>query len=157
MAILVSALAGAACVITGVRAHGRLRRGWLLLGAGMVSWSIGESIWAYYEVFAGREVPFPSFADIGYLGMVPLALAGVAALITTQRHTLRAVLDGLIISGSILFLSWATVLGPMAGSRAGLAGVDGVTRLPNRRRGDRQRRVHPAQPGRTGSGVPRWS
>jgi diguanylate cyclase len=114
VAILVSALAGAACAVAGRRAQGRLRRGWFLLGAGMVSWSIGETIWGYYEVFGGREVPFPSLADVGYLGMVPLALVGTAALVKPQRHTIRAVLDGLIISGSLLFVSWATVLGSMS-------------------------------------------
>jgi len=110
--IAVSALAAAACASAGLRSEGRLRRGWLLLGAGMLSWSIGETMWAYYEVVVGREVPFPSVADIGYLGMVPLTLVGVATLVTVERHALRAVLDGLIISGSLLYVGWATVLAP---------------------------------------------
>jgi diguanylate cyclase (GGDEF)-like protein len=112
LAITVSMSAAATCTIAGLRSSGRLRRGWLLLGAGMLSWAIGELTWAYYEVIAGREVPFPSAADIGYLGMVPLSLLGVATLVTVERTAVRAVLDGLIISGSMLYVSVATVLGP---------------------------------------------
>jgi hypothetical protein len=118
VAITISSLAGVACLHAAHRSEGRPRRGWILLGAGMFSWSLGEAIWSSYEVVLGREVPFPSLADIGYLGMVPLALVGVATLVTVERklanerNAVRAILDGLIISGSLLYLSWATVLGP---------------------------------------------
>ncbi len=110
LAVTVSALAAGACVAAGLRSTGRLRRGWLFFGAGMASWSLGEMIWAYYEIVVGREVPFPSAADIGYLGLVPLTLAGAAAVVPVAGNALRAVLDGLIIGGSMLFLSWAAVL-----------------------------------------------
>jgi len=123
--VTASAFAGMACARTGLRSQGRLRRGWLLLGAGMLSWSLGELIWAYYEIVLGHAVPFPSLADIGYLGMVPLALLGTASLATVARGALRAVLDGLIISGSLLYVSWATVLGPTSGAtgQSWLAGL----------------------------------
>jgi diguanylate cyclase (GGDEF)-like protein len=111
-AITVSAVAGLACLGAGRRCAGLDRWGWSLLAAGMLCWSLGEVVWAYYEVVLRTEVPFPSAADVGFLAMVPLALAGMARLITFRRGALRSLLDGLIIGGSFLFVSWATVLGP---------------------------------------------
>ena len=45
----------------------RSRLAWLGIGGGCVSWAIGEIVWTFYEVALGREAPFPSFADVGYL------------------------------------------------------------------------------------------
>lgn len=82
------------------------------------SWMAGEALWTLYELVLHKE-PFPSPADIGYLGAVPLA--GVALLsfptksseLTTRAKT---VFDALIISASVLCISWATVLGPLYAS-----------------------------------------
>src|SRR5438094_495781 len=93
-------------------AHGRLG---LRLGA-------GEVVWSYYELLVGQQVPFPSFADLGYLLAVPLAIAGVlyfpsAPSKATSRA--RTILDGLLITGSLLVISWSTVLGAVYRSGSG--------------------------------------
>ena len=111
--VAVSLGVGITCVRAGLRGEGRSRRGWLLIGAGMLAWSSGETTWTVYEVVLGGEVSYPSVADIGYLAMVPLVFAGTGALVAAGRDTVRTVLDGLVISGSLLFVSWATVLGPI--------------------------------------------
>jgi hypothetical protein len=36
---------------------------WGQIVAGMVAWTVAETIWAYYEVVLGQEVPYPSMAD----------------------------------------------------------------------------------------------
>jgi hypothetical protein len=41
---------------------GRERLAWTLVGCGLISWGIGESIWRYYIL--ANQNPFPSFADI---------------------------------------------------------------------------------------------
>jgi signal transduction histidine kinase len=91
-----------------------LRRSWRLLGAACLSWGLGQVVWTYIELVA-RTDPFPSLADVGYLLTVPLLVAGVLAFPTgaSTRTTarLRTLLDGLLIAVSLLFLSWATVLG----------------------------------------------
>jgi len=91
-----------------------LRRSWRLLGAACLSWGLGQVVWTYFEVIAGTD-PFPSLADVGFLCAVPLLVAGVMAFPTgaSARTTarLRTLLDGLLIAVSLLFLSWATVLG----------------------------------------------
>jgi len=105
--------AAVACLYAGRRGTGLIRRGWTLIGAGMACTATGDSIWGWYEMVLHAEVPAVSIADIAYLLQVPLTLAGIAALIATRRSadTVRTLLDGLIIAGSFLYLSWAAVLG----------------------------------------------
>ena len=43
----------------------------LYLAMGLLSQWIGLMIWSYYNI-VGVKVPYPSFADIGYLGLIPL-------------------------------------------------------------------------------------
>src|SRR5256885_16844510 len=58
---------------------GRLRRGWALMAGSCLAWGLGMAVWTAYESIGGRDVPFPSLADVGYLATVPLA--GAAPLI----------------------------------------------------------------------------
>ena len=114
---LVAALALAVVALrAAARATTRRRRAHLvLLGLAGASWAAGEAVWAFYEVARGREAPFPSLADVGYLLFVPFATVATLLLPdapTELRARLRVALDGLLIGGSLLFLSWATVLGP---------------------------------------------
>jgi diguanylate cyclase (GGDEF)-like protein len=105
--------AAAACLYAGRRSDGPMRRGWTLIGAGMACTATGDAVWAWYGLVLGAEVPRVSIADIAYLAQIPLTLAGITAVLATRRSSdsLRTVLDGLIIAGSFLYLSWAAVLG----------------------------------------------
>lgn len=121
--LLPIAICGWATVVSWKRAReesGRLARGWWLLGGAVLSWGVGEAIWTVYEVFLGREVPFPSFADFGFLLMIPLAALALLSFPAAPDmivSRVRTLLDGMIISGSLLFIWWQTVLRPVA--RAG--------------------------------------
>jgi PAS domain S-box-containing protein len=111
-----------ACWVAGRRQEGRARKAWYLLGAAAMSWGLGEAVWSLYELGLGREVPFPSIADVGFLGLIPLAVAGMLAFPAAPRRLtsqVRTLLDGLIIVGSLLFVSWGTVLGPTYREGAG--------------------------------------
>src|SRR5213595_4195792 len=72
---VVAFLAAAGCVFAAVRHQGRTRIAWTLMGASAFAWGAGEVVWSYYELLVGQQVPFPSFADLGYLLAVPLAIA----------------------------------------------------------------------------------
>lgn len=109
---LAAAAAGVACVAASRRQEGWPGRGWLLIGIGMFFWAVGEAIWTGYEVILGDEVPFPSLADAGFLLMVPLTLVGMAAMLNFQRSAMRTLLDAFMVAGSLLFVSWPTVLEP---------------------------------------------
>ena len=115
IAQFVSAFIGAgACAYAAWRLNGRSRIAWALIGTSAFCWGAGEVVWSYYELLKGQQVPFPSFADLGYLSAVPLAIAGVLCFPSTASRltsVIRTVLDGLVIAGSLLIVSWATVLG----------------------------------------------
>ncbi len=106
--------AAAVCALAATRHHGRLRLAWALLGASALSWGLGQSVWDWYQIVQNVLIPFPSLADAGYLGAVPLAIAGVLAFpVASERagSQVRQVLDGLIIVGALLVVSWVSVLG----------------------------------------------
>lgn len=120
--------AAAACAVAAARHGGRVRVAWMLIGASAFSWGIGQAVWDWYQVVQGVQVPFPSFADAGYLSAVPLVLAGVLCFPVSHERIgsqVRNVLDGLIIAGALLVLSWNTVLGAVyhAGANGTLAMV----------------------------------
>ncbi len=88
-----------------------MRRAWSLLGLSAFAWGVGAVAWTWYQFRLGVEVPFPSWADIGYLAAVPLAAAGVLAFPTAPvlaSARLRTLLDGLLIAACLLAVSWAT-------------------------------------------------
>jgi diguanylate cyclase (GGDEF)-like protein/PAS domain S-box-containing protein len=120
--MLVALLAAWACLRRAGRQSGRIRRGWRLLGLSTLSWGLGEAVWSYYELAAGRDVPFPSLADVGFLLTAPLALAAVLAFFSPPAgwtSRLRLVVDGLIVGAAVLYVSWIVVLGPMVHGSSG--------------------------------------
>ncbi|GAA3257704.1 hypothetical protein GCM10010532_108240 [Dactylosporangium siamense] len=107
-----AAVAGVACLRAGRRTAGADRAGWSLLGAGMFCWAAANVVWQSYVLRHIYPVPFPSGTDAGFLSLVPLSVAGVFALARLGRSGIRVLLDGVIITGSLLVVSWVTVLGP---------------------------------------------
>ena len=109
--------AAIACVATARQARRSARkaaRPWALLAAATGSWAAGEAVWSYYELLAGRQSPFPSMADAGFLAFAVLAVAALmwwpsVALNGAARW--RALLDGLLVAGSLFIITWVTALG----------------------------------------------
>ena len=55
-----------------------LRRVWGAIGAGVLAWGIGATIFAAYPLLnAGAETPYPYYSDIGYLLTGPLMIVGL--------------------------------------------------------------------------------
>ncbi|HSO55138.1 MAG TPA: diguanylate cyclase, partial [Actinomycetes bacterium] len=122
--LLAPSLAAVSCAWAAASGSGRTRRAWALLAASAASWAIGQATWVWFEHLAQRELPFPSLADVGYLGAIPLAVAAMLAFPgRAERVTLqaRSLLDGAVIATSLLYTSWSLVLGPVF--RAGEGGV----------------------------------
>lgn len=111
---LASLAAGLACLVAWRRLRGSAGRAWLLIGLGCLSWTIGQATWATYEHVLQVLAPYPSWADAGYFGMIPLTAAGLLFLGGRDSAPLRArdVLDGLIMGGALLLVLWPTVLDP---------------------------------------------
>ncbi len=109
-------LAAGVCVAAARRQTGRVRLFWLLLAAGSAAWSLGELLWALYDLVLVGSVPVPSWADAAYLAAVPLAAAALLvhpAMRGRSTGRSRAVLDGLAIASALFFLLWTLVLGPL--------------------------------------------
>ena len=113
---LAALIACVLCVRARARHTGRMRLFWLLLGLATACWTIAEVIWGYYALILSVAVPSPSWADVGYLSAIPLAIAALVVHPATRgsgtRKT-RWLFDGLVVATALLFLSWTLVLGPL--------------------------------------------
>ena len=110
----VAFLAAGVCGLAAWRHRGRIRVAWILIGVSAFLWAAGETVWSFYEVGLRQQVPYPSLADAGYLGAMPFAVAGILLFAAANRRTisrLAGVLDGAVIAGSLLVVSWGTILG----------------------------------------------
>ena len=67
-------------------------------------------------------MPFPSLADVGFLGFPLAAAIGLVIWLGTQGDQIAArgrdLMDGAIIAGSLLVLSWVTTLGSVVAEGA---------------------------------------
>ncbi len=112
--LVAAGLACAACAWRAMRSPRSLAWSWWLLAAATGCWAAGETAWSYFELVAGRQTPFPSLADAGFLLFPALAVAGLlcwpsGALVGAARW--RALLDGAMVAGALFILSWVTALG----------------------------------------------
>jgi diguanylate cyclase (GGDEF)-like protein len=120
--LLAAALAAAGCAVAARRSDGHRSRAWWWLAAGTGSWAAGQAVWSFYEVVLGEAVPFPSAADVGFLTFPVLAAVGLVVWLGTQSDQLvargRDLMDGGIIAGSLLVLSWVTTMGQVVAGGA---------------------------------------
>ncbi|WP_202915645.1 bifunctional diguanylate cyclase/phosphodiesterase [Mycolicibacterium sp. CBMA 234] len=113
------------CGAVGARRHVGRRRLWrLVIVSGMLGWSGGQVMRAWHQWTYSGALISPSWADIGYLSLpvfvLPalfIAAKGVRNVAPEPAREHRAlvaaghVLDGLIITTSLLTLAWAGVSG----------------------------------------------
>ncbi|MGB2938992.1 MAG: hypothetical protein WBD38_01670, partial [Candidatus Dormiibacterota bacterium] len=119
-----------ACMVAATRHTGRTRFALVLLGTGALAWAAGQGAWSYVEIIERQQLSFPSLVDVGHLALVPLAVAGIAVFPGRQRAASRLafLLDGAILAGALVLISWATVLGTVyhSGSDIGPSAVTGL-------------------------------
>jgi hypothetical protein len=113
----VAAFLGAAgCWYSATQNRHHDRKAWALLGAACFSWGAGEVVWSVYEVIGNVKVPFPSVADIGFIGETVLAAIAMLSFGTVRLAGLsrgKMFLDGAVAAASLLFISWIVVLGAL--------------------------------------------
>lgn len=115
-----SATATAACLLAARRGV-RARLAWAFMAAATGLWTAGMAYWTWMGLTRDHRYAFPSFADVGFVGY---AVPAAVALLLFPRNSrgpwspLRVALDGLLIACGVLFVSWATVLGPLYRSDA---------------------------------------
>jgi hypothetical protein len=122
---LAASVASLSCALTGRRHAGGMRAFWWLLAAACAAWATGEAIWSWYEVVRGVEVPYPSWADVGYLTGTPLAIAAFvchpAAHNRAHKRGPVPLLDGIAAATALLFVSWTLVLSPLWSRHGGMS------------------------------------
>ena len=117
LALCVAAYAAAvSCALRSLRESGRMQWSWLLIACGTASWGLGQTVWTWYECVRDVEVPFPSLADVGYLGMPVFTAAGLLVVplaAQSAANRARSVLDGLMVAGGLLLISYMLLLGSL--------------------------------------------
>jgi hypothetical protein len=128
---LAALIACVLCFRASARHSGRMRLFWLLLAGATGLWTLAEVIWGYYALILSVEVPAVSWADVGYLSAIPVAVAALVVHPATGgggTRKARSVFDGLVVATALMFLSWTLVLGPLWRS-ADLSTLAGVVTL----------------------------
>jgi diguanylate cyclase (GGDEF)-like protein/PAS domain S-box-containing protein len=87
---------------------------WRWLAGAAAMWTVGSVTWTCYVAFAQDTLPFPSFADVGFVAFfVP---ATVAVLRLHERpprgaDLVRTLLDAALVAGSLTVVLWFAILG----------------------------------------------
>jgi diguanylate cyclase (GGDEF)-like protein/PAS domain S-box-containing protein len=109
-------LAAVLCRRTARRAQGRTRAAWYLFATAGAAWGAGEMVWSWYELVAGRQMPFPSAADVGFLLAVPALGIGSLLLVRLPSRPMaraRMAFDLVIILNSLGYMLVTMVTGPV--------------------------------------------
>lgn len=128
--VVVATVATVSCAYAGHRHSAWMRAFWWLLAAACGAWATGEAIWTWYEVVLGVEVPYPSWADAGYLAGTPLAVAAFACHPSARgdhRRRIVPLLDAVAVACALLFVSWTLVMGPLWDGNGGMSTGDLVS------------------------------
>ena len=122
-------LAAVASALAARRSGGSVAKAWALLAVGTGAWAAGQVLTCWYEIGRDVDPPYPGLCDIGFLTFAPCAIAALW-LFARGGNALgwqRAVLDGLILVGSLVVLTWTTALGAVWQSRSGSTLADSVS------------------------------
>jgi PAS domain S-box-containing protein len=114
--VVFSAFAALACFRAAWRGVAGRHLAWWLLGSAASCYAVGNAIWFYYQVLSPDTQTFPGPADVFYVLVVPFAVGAMLTLPSralSQAARARALTDGLIIGGALLFISWILVVGPL--------------------------------------------
>ncbi|MGK5683695.1 putative bifunctional diguanylate cyclase/phosphodiesterase [Actinoplanes sp. URMC 104] len=107
------------CMLAGVRLH-RPRRPalWYWFAAGQFASVAGDVVWEIYEYVLHQE-PFPSPADVFYLGTYPLLAVGLVLLVRDRRgRDLAGLIDAAIVATGLGLVFWVFLLHPVAAAEA---------------------------------------
>jgi hypothetical protein len=77
----------------------KLGRSLTLISIGIISWGLGQMVWSFYTIFGIDSIPYPSFADLGYITAVPFWLAGMVYLskATGAKYGLRKAVSKVLV------------------------------------------------------------
>ncbi len=108
-------VAAVGALVVGARSYRpRQPLAWYLLAAGLLLFTVGDTINNAYEWVLRTEAPFPSPADAVYLACFPLLAGGLLLLIRarTPGRDRTSLIDAIIIATGVGLLSWIFLIVP---------------------------------------------
>ena len=122
-----------ACFVSARRATtSQLRRTWQWIGAGCASFFAGQLVWMYYDLWRGAPPPYPSLADVGYLGIYVCLIAGVMTLVRGQPSRPadpELALDAVLVTFTVGALAYEYLLEPLLSHGASASGAGLLTSI----------------------------
>lgn len=109
-------LGGVAAMLTGIVVNRPAHRWpWLLLAAGLLAFSAGDTSYNVMESYFHFNNPFPSPADACYLAVYPLFAGGLYGLVRYRwpGHDLPSLLDALIFALGLALPVWVFLVQPL--------------------------------------------
>src|SRR5712664_3353769 len=131
--IWAAAFAAFACFASARRATtSQQRRSWRWIGAGCGSFFAGQLAWTYYDLWRGAPPPYPSLADLGYLGIYACLIMGVMTLVRrqpTRRADPELVLDTVLVTFTVGALAYEYLFEPLLSGSAPVSTAALVTSI----------------------------
>src|SRR6185295_20063418 len=110
-------LAAVVALVVGARLHRPQRRfPWYLMAAGQLLITVGDLAWDYFELVKHTGPPFPSVADLFYMGGYPFLGLGLL-MVVRSRNAQRdrgGLIDATILAMGAAVLSWVFLMDPYA-------------------------------------------
>ncbi|MET7426910.1 EAL domain-containing protein [Dactylosporangium sp. NPDC005555] len=109
------ASAAVVAVAVGVLRHRPARPlPWVLVVAGLVSYTIGDTLYYWPQLVHDQQAVAPSAADVFYLAMYPLLAVALAILVRRRSPggDRAALLDAAIITVGVSLLTWVFLINP---------------------------------------------
>ncbi|MCO8269765.1 bifunctional diguanylate cyclase/phosphodiesterase [Actinoplanes sp. TRM 88003] len=107
-------VATAAGILIALRLHRPERPAmWRWLAAAQITFVAGDLTYEFYESVLHRS-PYPSFADVFYLGSYPMLFAGLLLLVRRHRSESGDLIDAAIVGTGLGLVFWLFVLYPVA-------------------------------------------
>src|SRR5579875_2261106 len=104
--VLAPAVAAARCR-RAARRRGPDAAAWGWIAAGCTTWSVGSAIWTVYELGLGMVSPFPSLADLCYVGYAVPMVVGLCRFSRVSADSVwtvpRIVTDTVAISAALIY------------------------------------------------------
>jgi hypothetical protein len=114
------------CELAAGRARGEERRAWRWIAAGCASFLLGQLVWNYYELVLRVPPPYPSLADLGYLGIYPCFYVAVQDLLHLQPHRHPdpdVALDAGLVTFTAAALAYEFLLAPILQTGDGILAI----------------------------------
>ncbi|MGI5184393.1 putative bifunctional diguanylate cyclase/phosphodiesterase [Dactylosporangium sp. CA-152071] len=114
--------AAVAAIMAGAARHRPARPlPWVLIAAGLASYTVGEALFYWPQLVEHRQPPGPSLADVFYLAMYPLLAVALAILVRRRSPggDRAALLDAAIITVGMSLLTWVFLIAPYLSNATG--------------------------------------